>query len=141
MYVGGSMRGRIVASGSLAIWIDGDFIGSLETGSPSTKLHILGDFTGKVTPFEKAALLWLVVKGHASDDLISTISTLGYTQFNAAIDHSDVEPGLYPKGPGCRKTDSGNSHSRWSVLNRANRSEVEPRISSAQCPENRLDLD
>lgn len=97
IYVGGSLRGRIVSTGSLAIWIDGDFIGSLETGSPSTKLHILGDFTGKVTPFEKAALLWLVVKGHASDELISNISMLGYTQFNAAIDHSDVEPGLYPR--------------------------------------------
>lgn len=118
MYVGGSVRGRIVSTGTLAIWIDGDFIGSLETGNPSTNLHVRGDLTGRITPFEDAALLWLVVNGHASDELISNISMLGYTQFNAAIDHSDVEPGLYPKGPGSRKTDSGNSHTRWSVLNR-----------------------
>lgn len=118
MYVGGSVRGRIVSTGSLAIWIDGDFIGSLATGSPATNLHVRGDLTGRITPFENAALLWLVVKGYVSNELISDISTMGYTQFNAAIDYCDVEPGLYPKGPGSRKTDSGNSHIRWSVVNR-----------------------
>jgi len=115
IYIAGSMRGQIVTSGSSEIWIDGDFTGSIRTGSPSTKLHVGGDFSGDVSPANDASLLWLSVGGFADNELISAISQIGYTQFSAIVSHSNVDPGLYPVGKSCRKTEAGNSFSTWCV--------------------------
>jgi len=115
VYVGGSLQGLIVSTGSLAIWIDGNFQGRVETGAPSTSIQIQGDFVGTIAPVDDAALLWLVVNGFSSQESISRISNVGYTQFNAAIAYSDALRGIYPKGSSCLKLESGNSYSRWSV--------------------------
>ena len=68
IYIAGSMRGQIVTSGSSEIWIDGDLTGSIRTGSPSTKLHVGGDFSGDVSPANDASLLRLSVGGFADNE-------------------------------------------------------------------------
>ncbi len=117
VYVGGSVFGSIVAEDSSNIWVDGNFAGSLTTGNPATYLHIAGDLSGSISPTNRAALLWLSVGGFADDTLVTSISMMGYTQFNATIGSSTVPPGIYPSGPGRRETESGgNSFRRWCVL-------------------------
>jgi hypothetical protein len=116
VYVRGSFHGQICATGSSDVWVDGDFTGSIKTGTPSTKMHIAGDFTGLIAPSEKAALLWLSVDGYVESLALNSFEKLGYTQFHASVGTSDVPAGLYPAGTGHRKTDSGNSYSRWCVL-------------------------
>lgn len=125
VYIAGSVFGRIESSDSCKLWIEGDFTGSLMTGHPSTKLYVGGDLNGSIRPLEKASLLFLCVEGFASNHSISELASVGYTVFNASIGASDVDAGLYPDGPGRRKTDSGASHFRWCVQSR--RDGAEPR--------------
>lgn len=123
VYIGGSVFGRIESVGSCRLWIDGGFSGALMTGHPSTNLHVSGDFSAAVRPIKKASLLFISIDGFARHDLISDIASVGYTMFNASIGASDVNPGLYPEGPGRRKTESGASHFRWCVQSQQERAE------------------
>ncbi|QDV46723.1 hypothetical protein Enr13x_66320 [Stieleria neptunia] len=116
IFIGGSVYGKIAVSGSSKIWIDGDFSGALITGTPSTHVHVLGNFAADVSPMERPALLWLAVGGFAENDLMVSVASVGYTQFNATVGRSDVPAGLYPDGPTRRKTERGNSFSRWCIL-------------------------
>ena len=97
------------------------------TGTPSTNVHVLGNFTADVSPTDGLALLWLAVGGFASNELMVLIASAGYTQFNATIGRSDVPAGLYPDGLGRRKTERGNSFSRWCVLTQG---EAEPPVAT-----------
>lgn len=127
IFIGGSVHGKIVASGSSKIWVDGDFTGALMTGTPSTNVHVLGNFSAEVSPTDGLALLWLAVGGFASNASLVSIASTGYTQFNATVGRSDVPPGLYPEGAGRRKTERGNSFSRWCVLAQG---EAEPSVAT-----------
>ncbi|WP_146521975.1 hypothetical protein [Stieleria varia] len=124
IYIGGSMNGQIVTTGSSKIWVDGDFGGSISTGNPSTNLYVSGDFDGTISAHDDPSLLFLCVTGYARHDLISAIASIGYTVFNASVGISDVSPGLYPDGPERRVTRNGKSYSRWCVLQQ--RKEAEP---------------
>lgn len=115
VFVGGRFSGDLRSSGSAKIWIGSDFKGSIKTGTPSTELHVGGDYEGSISPLETAALLSLTVSGLGAHALLSKIVDCGYTQFNASIARSDVPPGLYPLDGYHRKTQRGNSFNRWCV--------------------------
>ncbi|WP_430454271.1 hypothetical protein [Rhodopirellula europaea] len=116
LYIGGSMNGEITTTDSSKIWVDGDFRGSISTGNPSTRLYVDGDFDGTVSAHDSPSLFFLCVKGFARHESIRSISSIGYTLFNASVGVSDVPAGLYPDGPERRVTKKGNSYSRWCVL-------------------------
>jgi hypothetical protein len=116
IFIGGSVYGKILVAGSSKIWIDGDFTGALITGTPSTNVHVLGNFSAAVSATDSRALLWLAVGGFASNASLVSIASVGYTQFHATVGRSDVPAGLYPTVASRRKTERGNSFSRWSVL-------------------------
>ncbi|HBE71814.1 MAG TPA: hypothetical protein DDW52_27030 [Planctomycetaceae bacterium] len=129
IFVGGSVHGKIVASGTSKIWIDGDFTGALMTGTPSTNVHVLGNFAADISSTDEPALLWLAIGGFASNATLVSIASVGYTQFNATVGRSDVPPGLYPDGTGHRRTAHGNSYSRWCVMTQG---EAEQSIATKQ---------
>lgn len=115
LFVGGSMKGQLRSTDGAKIWVEKDFVGSLETGSPSTSLNIGGDYSGGIAPYVDAALLWMLVGGFATQESIRAISILDYTVFDAVIGRSDVEPGFYPAAGAKRKTKSGYCTSNWSI--------------------------
>jgi len=93
--VGGDFRGQAVSSGSLMMWVHGSLTGDVETGAPSTDLHIMGDFTGSVRPHEKGALLAIDVHGFMAESDVTAILEHGYTDANFSIGISDVSPGVH----------------------------------------------
>ena len=99
IFIGGSVFGRIESTDSSKIWVDGDLMGSVGTGHPSTIINIRGNFCANVSPLDDGSLLYLCVDGFATRELISSISDIGYTVFHASIGSSDCDPGLYPNGP------------------------------------------
>lgn len=123
VYIGGSCSGRIESKDGLRIWVDGDFSGSIATGNPVTQLHVKGDLTGNIEPFDEAALLYLCVEGFCASELINCISSIGYTEFNASIGVSDVDAGIYPATTRQQQVDSGNGIGRWCILSRHKRAE------------------
>ena len=70
---------------------------------------------GRIEPLGQLSLLDLSINGFATNEILSQISNLGYTQFNAAVGVSDVDPGIYPTEGHRQKTERGNSFSRWSI--------------------------
>lgn len=115
LFVGGEFSGRLRADGSSKIWIGSNFRGAIETGNPSTELHIGGIFSGDVLPAETAALLWLTVGGFASTSALTKIVNHRYTQFNASIASSDADPGLHPANGHVKTSAGNNSFNRWCV--------------------------
>ncbi|MEL7498311.1 MAG: hypothetical protein AAFN77_11930 [Planctomycetota bacterium] len=118
IFIGGDFSGIIESKDSAKIWIGSNCSGTIKTGSPSTRIRIGGDFTGSIVPLGEISLLDLTINGFATSDSMSQISNLGYTQFIAALRQSDVDPGIYPTDGHLKKTDRGNSFSRWSVETR-----------------------
>jgi hypothetical protein len=98
IFVGGDVEGRISNSGSMSVWINGDLNGEVLAGRPSSKLHVMGDFRGRMKPLAVASLAYLDVRGFMSTNDIRTTARRGWTVFNATIGRSDSPPGLYPKG-------------------------------------------
>ena len=86
------------------------------SGNASTHLYVVGDFDGTVSALVAPSLFSLCVSGFARHELIRSISSIGYTLFNASVGVSDVPAELYPDGPERRVTTKGNSYSRWCVL-------------------------
>ncbi|MEM8945943.1 MAG: hypothetical protein AAGD11_12275 [Planctomycetota bacterium] len=115
LFVGGAMRGEISSSDGSKIWIENDFVGSLKTGAPSTSLNVGGDFIGSISPYAGATLLWMTVKGFASQESMIAISNCDYTVFDASIGLSDTDSGFYPIENAKRQTKSGHCTSHWSV--------------------------
>ncbi len=115
LFVGGDFSGELRTSGSSRIWIDNNFGGTVQTGSPSTELCIGRNYSGNIVPGETAALLWLSVGGFASHASLCKIVDQRYTQFNASIAYSDVSPGLYPTNGHIKTASGGNSFNRWCV--------------------------
>jgi hypothetical protein len=115
LFVSGSMKGQLRSTEGAKLWVDNDFVGSLETGTPSTSLHIGNDFLGSVSPYMDAALLWMTIHGFASQESLNIISGFDYTVFEASVARSDIEPGFYPQANANRKTKSGYCTSHWSV--------------------------
>ena len=115
LFVGGEFAGQLRTSGSSKNWISNDFLGTIETGNPTTELFIGGNYSGNILPAETAALLWLSVGGYASEESLSKIVDHRYTQFNASIAQSDVVPGLYPRNGRLKNSSGHNSFNRWCV--------------------------
>lgn len=97
IFVGGNVDGRIDSHGSTYLWINGDLNGKVTTGSPSTQLHVMGDFRGSMQPLDEAALAYLEVRGFMPGEKIEQINEHSYTEFRASIGLSDQPPGLYPR--------------------------------------------
>lgn len=97
VFVGGDMSGTIDCEESQFIWIHGDLIGAIKTGSPITRLHVMGDYTGTVQPRDDPSLLYIDIRGFASSASMRTINKMKYTEFNASVGFSDQPPGTYPK--------------------------------------------
>ncbi len=97
VFVGGNMDGRIVSKGGAMLWINGDVSGSVHTGRPITKLHVIGDFFGQLMPSNVAHLAYLDVRGAMASELVAKTAGYGWSEFNASIGISDVSPGLYTK--------------------------------------------
>ena len=93
VYVDGDMNGSINNVGYS--WIAGNAKGVVVTASPSTRVHIGGDFLGLVSAGHKG-LLSVSVEGYMPSETIYAIADLGYTQFNACVGLSDTTAGLYP---------------------------------------------
>ncbi|HVP09867.1 MAG TPA: hypothetical protein VMV94_01620 [Phycisphaerae bacterium] len=100
IFVGGNMSGDLQNRGSAFIWINGDLNGTVETGSPATSLHVMGDFNGMMKPLNQGALESLDVRGFMSAEKIDVIARMKHTEFQASIGFSDQPPGLYPHGQG-----------------------------------------
>jgi hypothetical protein len=115
VFVGGDFNGTIKSHLTGRIWIVGDLNGTIETGSPHTRIHVGGDFNGMIKPIDRPTLLSLSVDGFASNELLKSVSEACYTQFHACVGISDVEPGIYPRDGGYKKTAGGNSFTRWSI--------------------------
>ena len=115
VFVGGSFAGKLAATDSTKLWVDADLTGSVGTGMPSTLIHVGRDFRGEISPTGSLSLLYLIVRGFASNKRISHIADLGYTQFNASIGTSDDSVGLHPVTGHRQRTANGNSFSRWSI--------------------------
>jgi hypothetical protein len=97
--VGGDIEGTVVSSGSLMTWVNGSLKGHVETGTPMTDLHVVGDFTGTLEPQDKGALLDLDVHGFTGQASIDAILAHGYTSARFSIGLSDAEPGYRFGGP------------------------------------------
>ena len=118
IFIGGDFDGTIESTGSAKIWIGSNCSGAIKTGSPSTKIRVGGNFNSSIEPLGEMSLLDLAINGFATNDSMSLISKLGYTQFHAAVGESDVDPGIYPTDSHRKKTGAGNSFSRWSIESR-----------------------
>jgi hypothetical protein len=97
IFVGGDVDGDLENRGSAFVWINSDLHGTVETGTPSIQLHIMGDFAGTMRPVNEAALAYLDVRGFMPNKKIEEITEHKYTEFEASIGISDQPPGLYPK--------------------------------------------
>jgi len=103
LFVGGNMRGAIRSTGSCDAWVLGDLTGDVFTGEPSSEIHVLGDFTGRIQPSNDAALLYLVVGRYMPYAVLENAGKFKYTDFVASIGSSDRPPGIYPDRAAHRK--------------------------------------
>ena len=79
------------------LWVHGDLVGTVLTGSPNTDIHVIGDLFGTIKPMrEKGGLLSLEVRGFASHLTIESLASLLYTRFEGSIAESNLQAGLYP---------------------------------------------
>ncbi len=118
VFVGGSSKGKIISKRSVSVWVEQNCSGSISTGSPSTHLFVMGDFSACVKPTEKASLLYLAVFGFAQRESIEAIAQCAYTQFNGTISVSDCAPGIYPDSEIYNHLRKMRSHPRWVVHRR-----------------------
>jgi hypothetical protein len=100
IFVGGNADGYIRVTGSDHTWVNGDLNGEIGTGVPITVVHVMGDFNGAMKPLDKAALVYLDVRGFMPVAKIETVADFRYTEFQATVGASDQAPGLYPKHGG-----------------------------------------
>jgi hypothetical protein len=117
VFVGGDFLGKLAAVDSSWLWVESDFRGVAKTGTPSARIHIGGAYSGRISPLEEAALLWLTVDGLASQESMQAIADCNYTQFHASINRSDAPPGIYPANGRVKTASGSNSFRRWCVLN------------------------
>jgi len=97
-FVGGDVAGFIRNRGSSMSWVHGSVTGEIGTGNPSTRLHVMGDFSGTLHPVGEASLLYLDVRGFMPSAVIEKTAAARYTEFNASIGESDQPRGFYPAG-------------------------------------------
>jgi cytoskeletal protein CcmA (bactofilin family) len=112
VFIGGEFNGSMQFSHTSRIWIGSNCNGRIETGSPSTYIHVEGNCSGDIRPYEERALLKLIIDGSATSDYLSTIANLGYTLFHAHAATSDAQPGVYGK---TLQEGKGRRIWRWSV--------------------------
>ncbi len=103
VFIGGDLQGRV--SGGPQLWVHGNLSGEVEGGS--TKVHVVGNFSGKLKPAETRrfgrpavgqttfAVAHLSVSGFARYEALETLAQSGYREFKASIGTSDCPPGIY----------------------------------------------
>lgn len=94
IFVGGDLRGEVVADGSTCLWVEGSVSAKIQTGNPVTRLHVGQDLMSIPTPSTRG-LLFIDVDGYMSGDALSQLARLGYTLFNVSVGKSNLEPGIY----------------------------------------------
>jgi hypothetical protein len=115
VFVGSDMSGTISSRGSVTVWIGGNFGGDLQTGSPSTRIHIEGDASGRVEPIHEAGLVYLDVNGFMSYRDLELIGNHNYTELNASLGISDRPPGFYPEGADWARRANRRNLYRWII--------------------------
>lgn len=100
IHVQGDMSGVIEARGMTALWVEGSLRGQVRTGMPSLYLRIGGDLVGTVSPSERAALLYVNVRGRADASLLARLEQQNYTELNVVVASSDLEPGIHALASG-----------------------------------------
>jgi hypothetical protein len=116
VFIAGNLRGAVRNRGSSRVWVRGDLCGEVDTGSPSTQLHILGDCRGAIRPTAKPSLLYLEVGGFMPFELLERTAAVGYTEFNAVVRKSDRPAGIYPAPAVWEMFKQHRSHNRWVVV-------------------------
>ncbi len=114
-FIGGHLEGTLQSADWSKVWIDSDLSGVLKTGFSSTRIHVGGDYTGRILPEEQPSSFFLTVAGFAANESLHQIMEYYPNRFNASIGISDVPPGLYPQEDSRQKNKRGNSFARWSV--------------------------
>jgi hypothetical protein len=116
VYVGGNLRGEIASRNFLEIWVGAHLSGRVGTGEPMSRLRVQRDCTGIIGPEVRAAMLHLEVSGFMPFDSIERIASARYTQFVAAVHHSDRPAGLYPDRATRKRLANQRSHNRWAIM-------------------------
>jgi len=99
IFVGGNVDGFVRNKGWCMAWINGDLNGEIGTGTPTTELHVMGDFNGIMKPTGGAALASVDVRGFMSAHDLENIARHDYTEFSASVALSDAPAGIYPQRP------------------------------------------
>jgi len=101
IYVDGDVDGAITAWGMTSLSVGGDYRGKVETGHPSLRVHVAGNFTGTVAPIAglQPALLVMDIDGDASEATLKAIDKWHYTKLDIAVGSSDLKPGVHPLWP------------------------------------------
>lgn len=95
IYIHGDLNGTVSLTSMTYLAVRGNVRGEIQTGTPVLFLRVGGDLEGAVHPKEKAAMLYVSVRGHAAAAVLRAIDSHHY-QFNAAIAASDLPPGIHP---------------------------------------------
>ena len=95
VFVGGDVHGAVRNAGSSTVWIAGSLAGEVATGTPSTKLHVMGDVSGAIAPAGEASLLQVEARGHVPWRVLAATAGRDYTEFEASVGSSDRPAGLY----------------------------------------------
>jgi len=97
IFIGGSLEGSIISSGSMEVTIKGNHYGVIEAGDPHTNIVVHGDFNGTLMPNNKddGSLVSITVKGYTDIKTIKSIYSYKYTEINSAFYTSNVKPGIY----------------------------------------------
>jgi len=93
--IGGDLQGEVISTGMLQLWVLGSMSGSVQTGTPSTTVHVMGDMSGRLKPFQKPSPLTLDVHGYMSEAALNAILENPYTEVSASIGYSDIPVGIH----------------------------------------------
>lgn len=121
--VGGEFAGTLRCLGMAEALLMGDFCGEILTGLPSTKLHIQGNFDGKIRPDRESSqndqrskgLLHLDVSRFMAFEHLKEIAAYNYTHFQAGVTQSDKPDGFYPEATERQRMKASRHFVHWTI--------------------------
>jgi len=125
IFVGGDLAGDVRNLGSSMLWVHGNLSGDVLAGTPSTEIHVMGDWEGLVQPSQRAGMLAIEVRGYAPMESLKAIEAAPFSKFDASIAESNCEPGLYPREevPGGLGAPRSRSNHVWAIHKKVERKE------------------
>lgn len=97
IFVGGDMNGMMRNKDSTFIWLNGNFNGELTTGAPMTRLHIMGNYAGSISPEAEADTLRLDVRGTMHSDYMRGVAAHVYKSLYASVGISELAAAFHPR--------------------------------------------